>query len=585
MLQPWTIPLSVDLATGNRGIPYLLQQILALPGNNGAHVWEITVTRNGQPVDLSDATPTGYITRKGETTPILISGTIVGNVVSYKMTTGCYAIKGETRGTFNLTSPSVGPVPLADVIFPVGNPLGVGVDDPLSLVPNLDQLFAQLGAAQTATAEAIAAGDYATGVGAGLDARMSAAEMMATNLVANGNFANGATGWNPTFATLSAASNTLTITANGGQAYGFATAAIGAKIVGHKYYGRARMRARNAVCTKLQLGVTDMQAEVASPVQDQWYTLSGVATATSTANLVALYEYYADAATANGKTAEVQYVLELDLTTIFGSGYEPTAAQMDAYLARWTNAWFDSTVNISRADKAFPTLLDLKNQIDERTGYGVVTGLGVTAQGTPNMTVAVAAGTCYLPSGRRFIPTAVSALAINAADVTNGRIDIVYVDVQGNVTYLAGTAAASPSARALPTGGLMLAEISVAAGVTSIAAANIQLRRKNLLTEDRIKPTMLTGWVPATGYGDSTVFFYKDASGRVWPHGKPSGGVAGTMAFKVPPGYRPANTVLMQCKSGSNTTGHASINPSGEFYVSVFNAYVVLDGLSWLGEV
>jgi hypothetical protein len=42
---------------------------------------------------------------------------------------------------------------------------------------------------------------------------------------------------------------------------------------------------------------------------------------------------------------EVQYVFVLDLTTIFGSGNEPSAKEVDVMLAKFTNSWFDGTVN------------------------------------------------------------------------------------------------------------------------------------------------------------------------------------------------------------------------------------------------
>jgi hypothetical protein len=41
----------------------------------------------------------------------------------------------------------------------------------------------------------------------------------------------------------------------------------------------------------------------------------------------------------------VDNVLALDLTAIFGSGNEPTLAEMDRMLAKFPNSWFDGTVN------------------------------------------------------------------------------------------------------------------------------------------------------------------------------------------------------------------------------------------------
>jgi len=100
-------------------------------------------------------------------------------------------------------------------------------------------------------------------------------------------------------------------------------------------------------------------------------------------------------------------------------------------------------------------------------------GVKVSAQSTPNMTVQVAAGTVYMPSGSIYNISAISSLAINAADSTYPRYDLIYVNTSGQVSYLAGTPAASPSVPGIPTGGLGLANIYVAANATSITTSNI----------------------------------------------------------------------------------------------------------------
>jgi hypothetical protein len=123
------------------------------------------------------------------------------------------------------------------------------------------------------------------------------------------------------------------------------------------------------------------------------------------------------------------------------------------------------------------TLESHTSTLIEATGNGVITGLTVTAQATPNMTVAVATGTVHMPEGKRFTPVANSALAITAANITNPRKDIVYVSSTGIISYLAGTAAASPVAPNVPAGGLLLAEISVAANATTIVSADITDKR------------------------------------------------------------------------------------------------------------
>jgi hypothetical protein len=168
-----------------------------------------------------------------------------------------------------------------------------------------------------------------------------------TNLVSNGNFASGTTGWDPTNATLSVASQILSITGNGGGSAPFIVRSpIQTATAGQQYYMRAKIRVTNALCTILRLYIADADytptlygLNQSNPVSGQWYPVSSVVTiaAGSTGNvLMFIGHYYADAATANGKILEVDGtygVMLHNLTTTFGAGNEPTAAEMDALLA------------------------------------------------------------------------------------------------------------------------------------------------------------------------------------------------------------------------------------------------------------
>lgn len=195
----------------------------------------------------------------------------------------------------------------------------------------------------------------------------------------------------------------------------------------------------------------------------------------------------------------------------------------------------------------------LQTHLTEKTGYGVVSGLGVTAQSTPDMSVSVAAGTGYRADGTRFnFPSAVT-LPATAADATNPRIDIVYVSTAGVRTYLAGTAAATPAAPATPTGGTLLAEISVAAEATTILTADIKARKKGLLTDDWIYPTLRNGW-------SGTARYKRDTDGSVWVEYVLTGGTSAYFALAV--GYRPASDTVVptisNISSAASTIVYAS---------------------------
>lgn len=135
-----------------------------------------------------------------------------------------------------------------------------------------------------------------------------------------------------------------------------------------------------------------------------------------------------------------------------------------------------------------------------RNASGIVgpTDFAVTAQGTPNMSVIVAAGRAWMKgtqvasvSGGNWstqaayfgINDAPVTLTIAAADPTNPRIDVICAYVQdafysGSTNTLTlgvvtGTPAPSPAAPAAPNNALVLATVAVAANATSITSGNI----------------------------------------------------------------------------------------------------------------
>lgn len=115
----------------------------------------------------------------------------------------------------------------------------------------------------------------------------------------------------------------------------------------------------------------------------------------------------------------------------------------------------------------------------------------ITAQGSPNMTVNVDSGIAYIAGTQAglqgmycCINDAIVIKTISAADPSLPRIDIIYLQVDDqfysgaanswDIKYLAGTPASTPVAPT-PSGGnyLVIANIAVAAGATSISTGNI----------------------------------------------------------------------------------------------------------------
>lgn len=108
-------------------------------------------------------------------------------------------------------------------------------------------------------------------------------------------------------------------------------------------------------------------------------------------------------------------------------------------------------------------------------GDGVLSGLGVQAQGTPDMTVAVAGGQARI--GGYFPFYAGGNVTITAADGSNPRIDLIVIDYNGAVSRVGGTAAAYPVPPAIPANSLQLAQVYVPAAATSITNAMIVDKR------------------------------------------------------------------------------------------------------------
>lgn len=126
-------------------------------------------------------------------------------------------------------------------------------------------------------------------------------------------------------------------------------------------------------------------------------------------------------------------------------------------------------------------------------GHGVsfLTDFVVTQNGTPNMSVNVAAGAAFV-RGTEALAQGVYAgfndatvnLSIAAADPTNPRRDLVVLRVRDafysgastdiSLAVITGTPAASPADPTVPANSLVIARVNVAAAVTSILTANIQ---------------------------------------------------------------------------------------------------------------
>lgn len=264
-------------------------------------------------------------------------------------------------------------------------------------------------------------------------------KLMATNLIANGDFSNGTTGWSGFNSTIAVANNTLSATGDGA----YATARLVETIPvayssGLKIYIKAKVRAIDAGATTIdvRLGGGGMSTQVAtavtSPVQNQWYNVSqvipSVAGGTSGNFNIQYGISFSNAAAAIGKIMDIQYSLALNLTAIFGAGKEPSVTQMDNMLSTFTNSWFNGTseltsiisLNNIKADKTqeawiTPTLQNGWVALSaghsqpkyRKDQFGVVHLKGVVVTGTINTAIFT------LPVGYRPALASMFAVLIN----------------------------------------------------------------------------------------------------------------------------------------------------------------------------
>jgi hypothetical protein len=136
----------------------------------------------------------------------------------------------------------------------------------------------------------------------------------------------------------------------------------------------------------------------------------------------------------------------------------------------------------SHDDQAFPNQADIDALTAGIGGNGVTSGCTVTPQGSPNMTVHVAAGV---------LSVGTSAVSVSAGDVTitaassNPRRDLVVSNLSGTLSVVAGTPVAIvptdptvvPVLPTLSSSNIALAAVDVPGNTTTITSAEIVDKR------------------------------------------------------------------------------------------------------------
>jgi hypothetical protein len=173
---------------------------------------------------------------------------------------------------------------------------------------------------------------------------------------------------------------------------------------------------------------------------------------------------------------------------------------------------------------------------DAGHGVGRTGDLLVEENGTPNMSVEVAAGGGFIRNTDsadggvyHVYNDAPVNLVIAAADPSDPRWDLVIARVRDSeysgsdddalLEVVAGTPDASPADPAVPDNSLVLARVVVAAGVSSITDAAITnlagvARPWNAAWGQVFNTTALAGFTFTTSAGNSSTFTWKSVAGR-----------------------------------------------------------------------
>lgn len=175
-MSRWKIRQTIDLARSGSG-PQVWPDALMVAGDKEAHSWEITIRKGSKPVSLDGATVAAYFNRADDVA-VRVPGTAAGSVATVTLKQECYAIEGPLVGIFRVTLD--GATMTASVLrFVVGKGPCDAIVDPGNVVPNLDDLLAQIERMEAGTAAANTATANANTAAANANSKAAAANTAA----------------------------------------------------------------------------------------------------------------------------------------------------------------------------------------------------------------------------------------------------------------------------------------------------------------------------------------------------------------------------------------------------------------------
>lgn len=160
----------------------------------------------------------------------------------------------------------------------------------------------------------------------------------------------------------------------------------------------------------------------------------------------------------------------------------------------------------SVTDQSEPDSGDFVALGDRKTG--VISGCAVSAQGTADQTVQVAAGE-VVSNGSYFTVSSNASLSLGQGSSSGVRFDIVVVDSSGALTVRTGTAGSNPTFPALVSGDVFLASVYRTSGTASTISST-QIIDKRVITPSNTARVVASA--PSSGGNVGDVYVNSTAS-------------------------------------------------------------------------
>lgn len=145
--------------------------------------------------------------------------------------------------------------------------------------------------------------------------------------------------------------------------------------------------------------------------------------------------------------------------------------------------------------------VDVQILSDGLSGIGVVSGCAVTAQGSPDMTVAVASGTVRIGGADVAVSSGNVTVTANASG--QPRLDMIVVNNSGTKSIRTGVAAAAPKFATIPGSSTVLAAIYVPNGLAAVTNAHITDKRA-FISHGHAASEITSGTIASARLGSGT---------------------------------------------------------------------------------